>query len=147
MKNIIGIILLITFLGIVAVMVYKQKQYQSTIVPYQNQTSNTSQGISPTQGAEIQKKVNVSQGLALEISQPTDGLVISLPQFTVKGKTSAFAIVSVNDSELKADASGNFSTLLTLDEGENTIVIVANDSAGNYAEKELTVTYNAPTTQ
>ena len=47
----------------------------------------------------------------------------------------------VNESETKADSSGNFSATLTLDEGENYILVVANDSSGNYAEKEFTITY------
>ena len=34
---------------------------------------------------------------------------------------------------------GNFSVNYNLDEGENLLTIVANDQAGNYAEKEMTV--------
>lgn len=59
----------------------------------------------------------------------------------VSGKTKANAEVFVNEKELKADANGNFSTNLVLDEGENFIVVSVNDEDGNTAEENLTVNY------
>lgn len=84
----------------------------------------------------------ISQEIILEVTQPANGATVTSPNLTVKGKTAPRADVFVNDEELKANASGNFSTVITLDEGENTIVIAANDSEGNSTEKELIVTYN-----
>ncbi|HLD24982.1 MAG TPA: hypothetical protein VJB96_03645 [Patescibacteria group bacterium] len=81
-------------------------------------------------------------GIQLAVTSPSGNVTVSSPSFTVRGKTVAGGEVFVNDSETKADSSGNFSATLTLDEGENYILVVANDAFGNYAEKEFTVTYS-----
>lgn len=59
----------------------------------------------------------------------------------VTGNTSAYAEVFVNDMAISADANGNFSTKLVLDEGENIILVSANDEEGNMAQETLTVNY------
>ncbi len=87
-----------------------------------------------------QGQIGDQQSLPLTITQPRSGAVVSSPNLTVVGKTAANAEVFVNDSSLLADSQGNFSALVTLDEGDNTIIIVANDAAGNFAEKEIVVT-------
>jgi hypothetical protein len=79
--------------------------------------------------------------IALNITAPVNGTVVTSATLAVKGKTAAKAQVAVNDKETVADAAGNFSVNLTLDEGDNDIIAVANDSEGNMAEQELTVTY------
>lgn len=79
--------------------------------------------------------------IELTISSPTDKSVISSQTVTVKGKTKPLADVAVNDQEKKADGSGNFSAIITLEEGENSIFVLVSDEDGNNAEKELTVTY------
>ena len=63
------------------------------------------------------------------------------PSVTVTGKSFPYAEVFINDTEIKADASGNFTAPVTLDEGENIISVMANDENGNSAEQEITVTY------
>ncbi len=80
--------------------------------------------------------------MMLTVSSPTNGSSVTSGSITIKGKTAPNADVFVNESEAKADANGNFSVTVSLDEGENYFVIVANDSVGNAAETELTVTYN-----
>jgi len=82
-----------------------------------------------------------AQEIPLEILSPKDQTSLSSNQVKISGKTKARADVVVNDQELKADTNGNFSTQITLDEGENIIGIVAYDADGNYAEKELLVSY------
>ncbi len=77
--------------------------------------------------------------IPLEIYEPQEGVAIS-SSLTIKGKTKPNASVFVNDKELRANKEGLFSTRLSLDEGENTIVILAHDADGKYAEKEITVT-------
>ncbi|MBI3576694.1 hypothetical protein HY086_01490 [Candidatus Gottesmanbacteria bacterium] len=79
-------------------------------------------------------------GLLLVVNTPTSGSTTTTPTITVTGKTAAKAQVAVNDVETTADAAGNFSVNITLDEGENTMVVVANDVNGNVTEKELMVT-------
>lgn len=81
------------------------------------------------------------QEIPLEILSPKDQAFVSSDRITVSGKTKPKSDVVVNDQEIKADNNGNFSTQVTLDEGENIIGIVAYDENGNYAEKEIIVTY------
>lgn len=78
--------------------------------------------------------------ILLTITSPTS-MTVTTPTITVSGQTAPSADVFVNETQLSADSQGMFSTNVTLDEGENTIVIDANDVMGNSAEKELTVTY------
>lgn len=102
---------------------------------YQNQSGS---GIPSNDSTQSQ--TSVSEGLTLDVIQPKDGDTLSESFVTVSGKTTANASVSVNDSDIKADAQGNFSTKVNLDEGENIINVSSSDDSGNYAEKELTVT-------
>lgn len=81
--------------------------------------------------------------ITLIVDSPADGAIVTTPQLTVTGKTAANGDVFVNDTETKADESGNFSAVITLDEGENTVTVVVNDQNGNSSEKDLTVTYNS----
>ncbi len=83
----------------------------------------------------------VSGNITLTVSSPSDGLTVNSPDITVSGKTTPNADVSVNDQEIKADASGNFSVKLTLDEGDNPITVTASDEQGNYIEKDITVNF------
>lgn len=109
----------------------------------------TSQAMTGTSGASPSPQPIASttapnpQGIILTISTPTDGMKVTNSTITVKGKTKAFAEVFVNDEEDRADANGNFSVKLTLDEGDNPIVISVNDVDGNVAEEELIVYYEA----
>ncbi len=84
-----------------------------------------------------------TNGISLDVFQPQHASTVTNPTITVKGKTAPLADVFINEAEMKADTQGYFSTNLTLDEGENPIVIVVNDESGNSAEKELVVTYEA----
>lgn len=80
-------------------------------------------------------------GLKLTVTSPKDKSIVRSPLLTVTGKTAPNADVTVNDKDLVANRIGYFATMVTLDEGENTVDIIAIDGDGNYAEKELTVTY------
>lgn len=82
-----------------------------------------------------------SQEIPLEILSPKDQTTVSSDRITVSGKTKPKNDVVVNDQEIKADNNGYFSTQVTLDEGDNIIGIVAYDENGNYAEKEIIVSY------
>lgn len=85
---------------------------------------------------------NINNELSLNISSPVSGVVVNQSSIEVKGATIPNAAVFVNEDELKADSQGNFSANVILDEGENTIVVVANDDQGNFEEREINVTYN-----
>jgi starvation-inducible outer membrane lipoprotein len=91
---------------------------------------------------EIIEEEEKSQGeLLLTISSPKDGATLTSSSLTVKGTTVANAEVTVNDTDTKADSKGNWSAKITLEEGENEIVVTANDDTGAWAEQQLTVTY------
>lgn len=78
--------------------------------------------------------------ITLTIDSPKNGDVIQGASVMVSGKTVPYAEVFANDLETKADVSGNFTIVLSLDPGENTISISANDANGGYSEKEIVVT-------
>lgn len=82
-----------------------------------------------------------NNAISLAISAPLNGQTVSSPSLKVTGKTVPSADVSVNDKEVKADLKGNFSVLITLDEGENVLMVTAVDQDGNYSDQEVTVTY------
>lgn len=108
----------------------------------QTQTSRqetiSTQVVSPTSAT----LASAQSQIELIISDPADGAVVSSPQLLIRGKTAPNAEVFINDKDTTADGNGNFSATLTLDEGENLIIVTANDAEGNMAEKELVVTYN-----
>lgn len=79
--------------------------------------------------------------IPLTIDFPKDGSTITSPKIQLTGKTVPRGEVFVNDAGTKADARGIFKVNLTLDEGDNYILVFANDEDGNYAQQEMTVTY------
>lgn len=87
----------------------------------------------------IDQSTTNSEELFLNITSPQDNSIVSNPMLTVKGTTVNNAEIFINDKETKSKADGTFSTTVTLEEGENILTIVMNDSLGNYIEKELAV--------
>lgn len=83
----------------------------------------------------------VETSLMFQNISPSDQSTVTSPYITLRGKTSAGAEVFINDRETTSDAQGNFSVQITLDEGENPIMIVANDVNGNVGETEITIYY------
>lgn len=73
----------------------------------------------------------------LNVTSPAEGLVTNNATVTVK----------VNGTAVTVDASGNFSTTVTLTEGSNTITVVATDSAGKATTvtRKVTLDTKAPT--
>jgi len=80
----------------------------------------------------------------LDISSPNDGQQYKKDQNTanVTGKTDSNVSVTVNGFMATIDFENNFSYVLTLQNGDNQIKIVATDQAGNKTEKELKVNYS-----
>ena len=66
------------------------------------------------------------------------------PLFEITGSTEPGATVEVNGKQVAVFVSGEFSTVVELSPGVNTLVVTATDDAGNNATKTLTVTYNDP---
>ncbi len=78
----------------------------------------------------------------LTIESPQDGQTVNeKKEISVKGKTEKEAIVMVNDRQVVVGLEGNFETSYFLVEGDNEIVVVAKDKAGNKTEKTLKVKY------
>ena len=125
------ILLILVVIFLIAVFIFV-----STFKDKQAETTGSTASINETQDAQSQTEGN----FFLTISSPVSGATQSSKSLTVKGKTAAGADVFANDKEGKAGANGDFSINITLDEGENTVLVIANDSAGNSLEKELTVT-------
>jgi len=84
---------------------------------------------------------NSSTLATLDITQPLDETTVNTPLVQVKGVTTADATVTVNESLVDVDASGKFSTTVSLGLGPNSISVVASDSQGNENSQVLTVIY------
>jgi len=95
--------------------------------------------IKPTKSS-LEGNINeISSEISLDISVPVNNSVVNSAAIQIIGKTAANAEVFVNEVETSADSTGNFFVNINLNEGENNLFIVVNDSHGNYAESELTI--------
>ncbi|MCK4625081.1 MAG: hypothetical protein KAV00_07210, partial [Phycisphaerae bacterium] len=81
----------------------------------------------------------------LTITPSTDGTTVTTPSITIAGTASdASGIASVTVNDALASGAADWSTWsaeVTLAEGENTITVVATDTAGNTATDTITITY------
>jgi hypothetical protein len=141
------VIFIIVVLIMVGVFIAARKRTVSevSVLPVPSVSPQASVMLSPTSVKSITPPAptNVpSTKISLIISSPSNGATVGNASLKVSGKTTAGAEVFVNESETKADANGNFSVTITLDEGDNYIIVMANDSDGNVAEAELTIIYD-----
>ena len=134
---------LLFLVGVVFFGIYRQRVVEKSastqrLLP----TLIDKQALNPTiSTTENQTPILTNAGLSLTVISPINGQTVTTSQITVTGKTTPKAEIFINDLELSADANGNFSQALSLEEGENYILIVANDTGGNFAEKELSIIY------
>jgi len=135
--NIILIIFFLLFFGLLIFLI-KQKRINNPKLRNIFQNNQITNQTSFNQ-EEIPTAEPVAKGLILEIIEPKENVTYNNPSIKVSGKTSAYAEVYVNDIQTKADEKGYFSLNYNLDEGENLLIITANDQDGNYAEKEIIV--------
>ncbi len=132
MKNIVPIVLIALVLaGVIGAAAYYKGLSTGKI-----ETEMTNEVPTPTLTVE-----QVKSQIALTITSPLAGATVKTQSVTLKGKTAPNAEVFVNDTKTMADAEGNFSATVTLDEGENTIVVVANDADGNSTETQFIINY------
>ncbi len=144
-KKALFLLVLLTAFVLGGVIIITQKKSSSPKPTTQNVTPPT-----PTLTPIISEKYDVtspdnvaqlnSGTIFLTVTEPKDKATVNSSSVTIKGKTTAGATVFINDKEVRADNGGNFSARATLEEGENTVVIVANDADGNYIEKEIMIT-------
>lgn len=78
----------------------------------------------------------------LEVSDPKDGVTTNNSDVVLKGNTDQNILVKVNDFPVVVSGQGSFQTSLRIKDGENKIVVTAQDDAGNIEKKEITVTYH-----
>lgn len=72
----------------------------------------------------------------LSVESPKEGEIISSEKVTVKGKSDRDAVISVNNQKIALGENGEFTTILTLSPGINTISIEGTSKQG----KKRTVT-------
>ncbi len=77
----------------------------------------------------------------LEVKEPGDDSKTDKTEITVAGTTDQDVTIKVNSFPTVVDAQGGFRTTVRLQEGENKIIIMAIDDAGNTEQKEIKVTY------
>lgn len=86
---------------------------------------------------------------SLTVDQPEDNKEVKDERkIIISGKTDSEATIYVNDMRLIIDSEGKFSSPYTLQDGENNLVIKAQDKAGNTTEISRKVTFTtdiAPT--
>lgn len=80
----------------------------------------------------------------LSIDSPSDGQSFSKEEnsIIVSGSTDPGAKITINDLWAIVDANGNYAKNLLLKEGENNIVVIAIDEAGNKTELKIKVNYS-----
>ncbi|AHF08593.1 hypothetical protein [Desulfitobacterium metallireducens] len=78
-------------------------------------------------------------GALLTISSPKEGDNLSGTQVTITGLVEVGASLKINGAMVYPDGSGNFSKAITVNLGQNTIKVIATDTAGNVTEKNISV--------
>lgn len=81
----------------------------------------------------------------LAIDSPEDGAEFygnKQRQVTIEGTTEEDASITMNDRFVAVESDGAFTFATTLNDGENTFTIKAEDSAGNYTETLLTLYFS-----
>lgn len=115
--------------------------YQSTKVISPNATKKeTLVKLSPT------KQPTTTASLLLSLDQPVDETVTNKKTIVISGKTLPDATITVTtpiaDQVVKPSSVGDFSTTITIDDGENPIYVIATLPNGEETTKTFTVTYN-----
>jgi hypothetical protein len=73
--------------------------------------------------------------------KPTDGSIVDVSTITIWGQTLPDALVLINWEIADMDSEGNFSLLVTLNEGPNVLHIIVTDVKGNFVTAKLTVSF------
>lgn len=83
-----------------------------------------------------------SQKPKLDVSEPNDKTKTNKEDVKISGETDKEVTIRVNGQPLIVDVAGKFTTQFRLKEGENKILITAEDIVGNQEKREITVTYS-----
>ncbi len=85
--------------------------------------------------------ISTTSGLPFTLFYPPDGIEVSQPAIQVMGGTRVDATVGVNGTPVEPNALGIFSTTVSLEQGINSIEIVATDLQGNIRFQNVVVFY------
>lgn len=133
MKKVLPIIILI----LVGIFIYLQMSKNGSLLA---PTSKIKEMPEQTVVENVEE-IKSLEDFTLEILEPSNGTqIVNKAGLTVRGKTVPNADLFIADQETRADPEGNFEASVKLDEGENTIVILANNDTGDYAEKTIHIT-------
>ena len=80
-------------------------------------------------------------GFFLKVTEPKDESIVTTSIIHVSGMTTVDAVPSINGEIVEIDEHGNFSTVVTLDEGPNYIEVIASDLDGNQEVVTLLIIY------
>lgn len=81
-----------------------------------------------------------SQGLSLKINEPDDESVVKTSSVNLSGSVSANAEITVNGTSVAVE-NGNFTAMVELEEGPNSLEIRATDGKGHEETRVLTIVY------
>lgn len=97
-------------------------------------------------GNTSQREVHVTYDSVppmLSVASPAEATTLYHLPLIVSGRAEAGAVVSVNGTVVQTTSDGSFSgSVDQLDVGDNTIVVVARDGAGNSTTKSIVVKYS-----
>jgi hypothetical protein len=102
-------------------------------------TATAAAGAQPSQAPPI---VLNSGPLTVTITSPADETVMDTPQVDVAGQAPPDTVITINDTIVVVEASGQFSVSVPLQEGPNELDVIASDPAGDQASSKLVVTYD-----
>ena len=80
-------------------------------------------------------------GFFLTVTEPADESIINVDKVEVIGTTIPGAVVSINGELVEVDEEGNFTMMVVLEEGPNTIEVIASDLEGNEESHILVIVY------
>ena len=105
-------------------------------------TSTDEAGNESNQSQEI-KVIYKKDGPKLELQEPSDGQEFRKNQqeMLIKGITDTATSVTVNDRFVSVKDDGAFEYKLKLNDGENSLIVISRDSAGNETKIERKVIY------
>lgn len=104
-------------------------------------TARDSEGNESEKSAEVVVIVDQSDPV-ITINSPEDGKTVSEKSIEVSGLVDEEATITINGQFVLQGADNSFAKSISLSEGENTLVIVAEDAAGNRVEKTIKITYS-----
>ena len=79
--------------------------------------------------------------LVLNVTSPDDEAIVTSPDIFVEGTSAINTFIITNGEQVDVNADGSFKTTISLQEGSNSIHIVASDREGNEESKIITVIY------